>query len=88
MEPANTFFFLAEEISWIHQDPSLVSNETCGEGVAQTDGEDYHTSDCKPGNLSRGGGGGGVMSYTCDVPPRVAPGIAAVASTASERRDV
>lgn len=47
----------AEEISWICEDPPLLSNEMCGEGLAPTDGEDYRISDCKPGNLLGGVGG-------------------------------
>lgn len=39
---------------------------TCGEGLAQADGEDYHISDCKPGNLLEVGGGL-IISYTYNV---------------------
>lgn len=31
----------------------------CGEGLTETDGEDYRISDCKAGRQSLGGRGGG-----------------------------
>lgn len=36
-------------------------------GLPQTDGQDHHISDCKPGTLFRGGeeGGGGVLIIPC-----------------------
>lgn len=38
---------MAESISWIYTDTLLLSNEMCGEGLTETDGEDYRISDCK-----------------------------------------
>ncbi len=37
-------------------DTLLVSNEMCGEGLTETDGEDYRISDCKAGRQSVGVG--------------------------------
>lgn len=37
-------------------DTLLLPNEMCGEGLTQTDGEDYRISDCEAGRQSAGGG--------------------------------
>lgn len=37
-------------------DTLLLSNEMCGEGLTETDGEDYRISDCKAGRQSVGEG--------------------------------
>lgn len=37
-------------------DTLLLPNEMCGEGLTQTDGEDYRIPDCEAGRLSAGGG--------------------------------
>lgn len=37
-------------------DTLLVSNEMCGEGLTETDGEDYRISDCKAGRQQIGEG--------------------------------
>lgn len=37
-------------------DTLLLPNEMCGEGLTETDGEDYRISDCKAGRQSLWGG--------------------------------
>lgn len=37
-------------------DTLLLPNEMCGEGLTQTDGEDYRIPDCEAGRQSAGGG--------------------------------